>query len=156
YNEVSSNGGLYNGHDSYAVGGQIGGRLQLTKWWTMTPTFLVMNWRYPDAILNSSFFSTQATSTNNVNIIDPSSGKPASFPITGEGPGCASVGSSGLLSSQSCVFAANGLTNATFVDPNTGKLRFLSGYLYADVIVNNTFKTMWSRLPVNLLAEYEN
>ena len=23
----------------------------------MTPSFLVMNWRYPDAILNSSFFS---------------------------------------------------------------------------------------------------
>jgi hypothetical protein len=48
------------------------------------------------------------------------------------------------------------MTNSTFVDANTGKLRFLSGFLYADLILNNTFKTKWSRLPVNLLVEYEN
>src|ERR1700704_1521057 len=85
YNEANGTSGLFHGHDSYAVGGQIGGKLQLTKWWSMTPSFLVLNWRYPDAILNSSFFSTQATSTNNVNILDPTTTPPkvASFPVPG-------------------------------------------------------------------------
>src|SRR5882672_7339732 len=87
YNEASGNGGLFNGHDSFAVGGQVGGKLELTKWWTVTPSFLVLNWRYPDAILNSSFFATQATSTNNINVVD-GSGKVISFPVPGEGPGC--------------------------------------------------------------------
>ena len=45
YNEASGNGGLFNGHDSFAVGGQVGGKLELTKWWTVTPSFLVLNWR---------------------------------------------------------------------------------------------------------------
>ena len=39
----------------------------------MTPSFLVLNWRYPDAILNASYFATQATTTNNVNIPVPGS-----------------------------------------------------------------------------------
>ncbi len=158
YNEASGNSGLFNGHDSFAVGGQVGGKLELTKWWTVTPSFLVLNWRYPDAILNASFFATQATTTNNVNIVNPGSDPPVvtQFPIPGEGPGCSTPASSGLQSSQSCAFSPNGMTNATFVDANTGKLRFLSGFLYADLILNNTFKTKWSRLPVNLLVEYEN
>jgi hypothetical protein len=160
YNEASSNGGLFNGHDSFAVGGQVGGRLELTKWWTMTPSFMVLNWRYPDAILNSSFFATQATSTNNVNItfVDPADGKTkvASFPVPGEGPGCNTPSSSKLQSAQACAFSPNGMTNSTFVDATTGKLRFLSGFLYADLILNNQFKTGWAHLPLNLLVEYEN
>jgi len=155
YNEASGNGGLFNGHDSFAVGGQIGGRLELTKFWTMTPSFLVMNWRYSDAILNSSFFATQATSTNNVDIIDPVTGKVATFPVPGEGPGCSTPASSGLQSSQACAFSPNGLTNATYADA-AGHLHFLSGFLYADLILNNTFKTGMARLPINLLVEYEN
>jgi flagellar motor protein MotB len=154
FNEASGNGGLYNGHDSFAVGGQVGGKLELTKFWTMTPSFLVMNWRYPDAILNASFFATQATTTNSASVVD-SSGKVVSFPVPGEGPGCSTPASSGLQSSQSCAFSPNGITNATFVDAN-GKLRFLSGFLYADLILNNQFKTGWARLPINLLLEYEN
>lgn len=154
YNEASGNGGVYHGHDSFAVGGQVGGKLELTRFWTMTPSFLVLNWRYPDAILNASFFATQATSTNSTSVVD-STGKVVSFSLSGEGPGCGTPSSSGLQSSQSCAFSANGMTNSTFVDAN-GKLRFLSGFLYADLILNNQFKTGWARLPINLLLEYEN
>ena len=154
YNEASGTSGLYHGHDSYAVGGQVGGRLQLTKFWTMTPSFMILNWRNPDSILNSSFFSVAATSTNNVNVVD-GSGKVISFPINGEGPGCSTPSSSGLQSSQACTFAANGMTNSTYADAS-GHLHFLSGFLYADLILNNTFKTKWARLPLNLLVEYEN
>jgi putative porin len=154
YNEANSNGGIYKGHDSFNVGGQIGAKLELTKFWTMTPSFLILNWRYPDAILNSSFFATQATSTNNVGVVD-STGKVISFPVPGEGPGCSTPSSSGLQSSQACAFSPNGMTNSTYADA-AGHLHFLSGFLYADLILNNTFKTKWSRLPINLLVEYEN
>src|SRR5262249_54679523 len=125
---------------------------------TMTPSFLILNSRYPDSILNSNFFATAATATNNVNItfVDPADGKTkvASFPLPGEGPGCASS-SGGLQSSQACIFAANGMTNSTYAD-SAGHMHFLSDFLYADLILNNTFKTKWSRLPINLIAEYEN
>ena len=154
FNEVSGNGGLFVGRDSFAVGGQVGGKLELTKFWTMTPSFLLLNWRYPDAILNGSFFATQATTTNSTSVVT-STGSVVSFPVPGEGPGCSTPASSGLQSSQACAFSANGMTNATFVDAS-GKLHFLSRFLYADLILNNQFKTGWARLPINLLLEYEN
>jgi flagellar motor protein MotB len=154
YNEASGAGGVYHGADSFAVGGQIGGRLQPLSFWTLTPSFTILNWRYPDSILNGSFFATQATSTNNINVVD-SKGKVISFPVPGEGPGCSTPGSSGLLSSQACTFSPNGMTNSTYVGSD-GALHFLSGFLYADLILNNQFKTGMARLPVNLLLEYEN
>jgi len=54
-----------------------------------------------------------------------------------------------------CAFAANGMTNSTYLDAN-GNARFLSRFLYADLILNNQFKTGLARLPINLLLEYEN
>ena len=155
FNEASGNGGLYSGRDSFAVGGQVGGRLQPLSFWSLTPSFTILNFRYPDSILNASFFATQATSTNNVDIIDPTNSKVASFPISGEGPGCSTPKSAGLQTSQACSFAPNGMTNSTYVD-SSGHVHFLSGFLYADVILNNQFKTGMARLPVNLLLEYEN
>ncbi len=46
------------------------------------------------------------------------------------------------------------ITNSTYIDAN-GNAHFLSGFLYADLILNNQFKTGLPRLPINLLAEYE-
>jgi len=158
YNEASGTGGLYHGHDSFAVGGQVGGKLQLTKWWTMTPSFLVMNWRYPDAILNASAFAVGATTTGGIFTIDGTPTTINGLPVPGEGPGCStpkSAQTSTKLNVPNCAFAANGMTNSTYLDANNN-LHFLSGFLYADLILNNQFKTKWSRLPINLLAEYEN
>jgi hypothetical protein len=157
YNEASGTGGLFHGHDSFAVGGQVGGKLELTKFWTMTPSFLVLNWRYPDAILNASAFAVQATTGGGVFNIN---GTPTtlSFQLPGEGPGCQTPASAITDTKKNvapCAFSPNGMTNATFTAAD-GSLRFLSGFTYADLILNNTFKTGWSRLPVNLLVEYEN
>jgi len=154
YNEVSSNGGIYKGHDSYAIGGQIGARLQPLKFWTFTPTFTILNWRYPDAILNESFFATQATSTNNTAVVN-GSGAVVQFPVPGEGPGCSTPGSSGLVTSQACAFSPNSVTNSTYAD-SAGHLHYLSGFLYADLILTNQFKTGLARFPLNLVAEYLN
>ena len=166
-----------NGHDSFATGGQFGGRLQPTSFWTMTPSFTILNFRNPDAALNASAFAVQATNaagsgtgTGTITV----NGQKITFtvPVTvtttasGEGPGCAKI-AGGATAPQpavantktfvigGCPFAANGMTNSTYLD-QFGNAHFLSGFLYADLIVNNQFKTPIKKLPINLLLEYEN
>ena len=174
YNEVAgtstkSLGIAGAGRDSFAVGGQIGGKLQPFKFWTMTPSFTILNFRYPDELLNSSAFAVGATNatgtgTGTVTIAG------VTYPVTvtgvtttapGEGPGCASFkgGPSAPQPASAtlvggCAFAANGMTNSTYIDAN-GNAHFLSGFLYADFILNNQFQTGLARLPLNILAEYE-
>ena len=162
YNEVSGNGGVYKGHDSYAVGGQIAGRLQILPFWSMTPSFTILNWRYPDAILNSSAFTVSATNAGILGnpTVDPVVPNVGPIPVPGEGPGCANPGSSGLPNfptANGCAFGPNGITNSIWVDytkSTSPVAHYLSGFLYADLILNNQFKTKWSRLPLNVTLEY--
>jgi Putative porin len=135
YNEVAK------GDDSFALGGNISASFQFGPWTTI-PSFTLIDWGFPDAILSASAFAVQATTSGNPPIA-----------ISGEGPGCAT--GSGLSSVPPCAIASNGMTNATFVDAK-GQRHFLSGYEYADLIVNNQLKTGLSRFPLNLLLEYEN
>jgi hypothetical protein len=128
------------GTDSYALGGQVSGRLQLGRL-TTTPSFMASKWNNPDSILQASAFAVQATTTT------------GGLPVPGEGPGCGK--GSGLPTVPPCAFAANGMTNATYNDPG-GKPHFYSQFLYADFILNNQVRTGWERLPLNLLLEYEN
>jgi hypothetical protein len=134
YNENSK------GDDSFGIGGQVSGIFKFGPW-TTTPSFGLIDWRFVDALLSASAFANQATT----------SGNPA-VPISGEGPGCA--GGFGLPSVPPCGFAANGLTNATYTD-SKGAAHFLSGYEYADAILNNQIQTGSKRLPLNLILEYE-
>jgi hypothetical protein len=175
YNEVSGAGGLFAGRDSYAIGGQVGGRLQPLKFWTLTPSFTLLNWRYNDALLNASAYQTGATTGGGIyNItVTPPGVTPVvtvpntiTFQLPAEGPGCstpksaqnvtaAGVTATPLVSVAPCVFSPNGMTNSTYTD-GKGNLHFLSNFLYADLILNNQFKTGLPRLPINLLLEYEN
>lgn len=125
YNESSK------GADSFAAGGQVSSRLDF-GFMNSTASFSLLDWRFPDAILNGSAFAVEAP---------------------GEGPGCAA--GSGFPTTAPCVYGPQGFTNATFTDA-AGKLHFLSGFSYADFILNNQIKTGWSRFPINLLLEYEN
>ncbi len=143
YNESST------GQDSYALGGQVSARFQIGPW-TATPSFLSLKWNRPDAILQESAFATQANTTGATGATSATTFGP--FPTSGEGQGCAR--GLGLPAYPSCVFAPNGLTNATFVD-SKGVPHFYSGYNYADFILNNQIKTPARRLPVNLLIEFE-
>ncbi len=126
---------LYNeaskGDDSFAVGGQVSSKLDF-GFMDSTASFSLLDWRFPDAILGASAFAVQSP---------------------GEGPGCAT--GSGFPTTAPCVYGPQGFTNATFTD-GAGKLHFLSGFLYADFILNNQIRTGWSRFPVNLTLEYEN
>jgi hypothetical protein len=135
YNEVAK------GDDSFALGGNVSASFQLGPL-TTTPSFTLIDWGFPDAILNASAFATQATT----------SGTPP-IQVPGEGPGCAT--GSGLPSVPPCAIASNGMTNATFVDAK-GQRHFLSRFEYADFILNSQLKTGLSRFPLNLMLEYEN
>lgn len=135
---------LLTGHDSFAVGGQVSGKLDF-GFMTSTPSFTILNWRNPDAILNASAFAVQATSTG--------TGTTNNGNVPGEGPGC--VSGLNLPTFAPCVFGPQGFTNATTSDA-AGKIHFLSQFLYADLILNNQVKTGLSRFPLNLVLEYEN
>src|SRR6266436_3914783 len=134
YNEASA------GTDSYSLGGQVSAKIQLGRL-TTTPTFMAIKWNNPDSILQASAFAAQATTTT------------GGRQVPGEGPGCGK--GSGLPTVPPCAFSANGMTNATYDDPN-GKPHFFSQFLYADFILNNQIKTTSDRFPINLLLEYEN
>jgi hypothetical protein len=108
FNEAGS------GPDSYAVGGQVGTKFQLGSFWTMTPSYTVLNWHNTNVILNEPIGVTGGTTV---------------------GP-----------------FAPNGMTNCTVTVGTTRT--FCSQFLYSDLILNNTFKTPFPKLPFNLLAEY--
>lgn len=127
FNEVSA------GTDSYAPGVQFSGRVQFWRL-TSTPSFSLLKWNNPDAILNASAFAVQAS--------------------PGEGPGCQNPSN---VVTPNCTFAANKLTNATYRDNGgTGAAHFYSQFLYADFILNNQIKTPIARLPINLVLEYLN
>jgi hypothetical protein len=152
YNEANGKPGLPS-QDSYALGGQISGRFRFGPW-TTTPSFTSLKWNRPDAILQASAFAVAATSTG-FQPATPKGGATPSpitgIPIPGEGQGCAK----GLTFAAfaPCVFAPNGMTNATYVD-SAGLAHFYSGYNYADFILNNQIQTGLTRLPVNLLLEF--
>lgn len=137
-----------NAHDSFAIGGQVSAKFEVGPFST-NPSFTILNWRNPDSILNASAFAVQSTTTGTgAGATTPVTG----LPVPGQGPGCAK--GSGLPTVPPCVFGPQGFTNATFTDEN-GKLHFLSGFLYADFILNSQMKTGWKRFPVNLILEYQ-
>jgi len=135
------------GPDSFAAGGSVSGVLEFGPW-TIRPSYTLLNWHLADALLSASAFATQATTTG--------TGTTNNGNVPGEGPGCASVwnGTKYTGGFAPCAFAANGMTNSTYVDSN-GVNHFLSQFLYSDFILNNQVKTGLARLPFNLMAEYE-
>ncbi len=146
FNEANAGLGKVS-QDSYALGGQMSARLVFGRW-TATPSFLSLKWNRPDAILAASAFAVAATTSG-------TSGPPiVSYPAPGEGPGCQRVVGQPASVFAPCIFAPNGMTNATFVDA-AGRAHFFSGFNNADFILNNTIKTSSVRWPVNLLLEFE-
>src|SRR5213594_2613446 len=155
YNESNSGSTAKARQDSYALGGQVSAKLQMGPW-TATPSFLSLKWNRPDAILQASAFATQANTTgSDVPVIPPATGLPT-LNVPGEGPGCATVLAGPKF--PPCVFAPNGMTNATFISLSSTGVpipHFFSGFNYADIILNNQIKTPLARLPINLLLEFE-
>jgi hypothetical protein len=143
-NEVSK------GPDAFAAGGQASTRLAYGPW-TSTVSYLAMNWRRVDQLLQASAFAVQAPTTGSSSTTTPV----PTIPTSGEGPGCAGGSSvANLPKFAPCGFAPNGMTNATYTDAS-GVPHFQSDFIYSDLILNNQVKTPWERLPFNALLEYE-
>ena len=133
--------------DSYALGGQVSATFRFGPW-TATPSLLTLKWNRPDALLSESAFTTGATTTG---FLPAGATTPVTgIPVPGEGQGCAK--GSGFSSFAPCVFAPNGMTNATFVD-SKGVAHFYSEFNYLDFIVNNQIQDGIPRLPINLLVD---
>jgi hypothetical protein len=147
YNEANGKSGVVS-QDSYALGGQVSAKLQVGPW-TATPSLLTLKWNRPDALLSESAFTTGATSTGFLpaGAVKPTTG----IPIPGEGQGCAK--GNGFPGFAPCVFAPNGMTNATVVD-SKGVVHFASEFNYVDFILNNQIQDGFARLPINLLLEF--
>lgn len=171
------------GQDSYALGAHASAKLQPFSWWTATASFAATKWNRPDSILRASAFAVQATSASAVIQVvippdvpgGPTPTQPLPTTITlnlsGEGQGCNNPSGIKLVQTQDpnvppviptvtlntapCVHAPNGMTNALLTNAK-GVPHFASGFLYADFILNNQFKTPFKRLPLNVVAEYEN
>jgi len=149
YNEANGKTAI-SSQDSYALGFQASSRVHVGPW-TATPSFLSLKWNRPDAILQESAFATGATTTGFLPSGTPPVTPVTGIPINGEGQGCAK--GSGFPAFAPCVFAPNGMTNATYVD-SKGIPHFYSGYNYADFIMTNQIQDGIKRLPVNLLLEF--
>jgi hypothetical protein len=143
YGEVSS------GQDSYVLGAQAQAKLGMGPW-SATASFLSEHFNRPDAILAASAFAVGATTTGTASGGVTTFGP---FNVPGEGPGCAS-GITGTPKFPPCIFAPNGMTNATVID-SSGKAHFFSNFDINDFILNNTIKTGAARFPLNLLLEFE-
>jgi len=170
------------GQDSYALGAHASAKLQPFPWWTTTASFAATKWNRPDSILQASAFAVQATSASKVIQVvippdvpgGPTPTQPLPVTVTvnlpGEGQGCSNPSGikfiqtqdpnippavpTPILNTSPCVFSPNGMTNALLTDAK-GIPHFASGFLYADFIVNNQFKTPFKRLPLNVVGEFE-
>lgn len=129
YNEVGA------GPDSNAVGGQFSTKLQLGSRFTLTPSYMVLNWNGTDAIAQ------------------------AALPVTLPNPNTTTVGTPIATPTTQPVRILNGnaLTNATVVlGTGTSQRRgFVSDFMYSDLLLNLGVKTPWTRFPVALIGEYE-
>jgi hypothetical protein len=129
-NEVSS------GPDSNAVGGQFSGKLQFGSRWSLTPSYTILNWNGADAIAQ------------------------AAFPVTLPQPNTPLVGTPMPQPTPQPVrlINANAFTNAShIVGTGTSQRRaFNSGFMYSDLILDNTITTPFKRFPWRLILEYEN
>ena len=138
-----------NGNDSYAVGGQVSGRIELGPL-TTTPSFTILNWRNPDAILNASAFAVQATTTGTpAGATTPVTGLPVpgKVRVARKAPGC-----------RLRLLASTAPKDSPMRPLLTiaAKSTFCPDSCMRDFILNNQIKTGWKRFPVNLLLEYQN
>jgi len=138
-----SNGGNLKGADSFAAGGQASAKLQLAKWFTITPSYTILNWRNENALLNEPL------------TVSSSSGAVAVTTVVTQGPPVAVA-----IAPTSAAFAPNGLTNGTISVGTTATgmavRNFASKFLYSDLILDSTISTGAARWPVRVVLEYLN
>ncbi len=144
----NSSAGFPGFDDSYAAGFAFNTRMQLGSRVTITPSFSLLDWQNEDTIAQAA---SPATLPGTV------------LPVVGGGGGTVTL----PTTTATRVINANLMTNATrncgaVAVPNpecrfggAAHREFVSGFKYADFIVDTNIKTPWARWPIRLLAEYE-
>lgn len=130
-NEKNSNNTGGNRDESWALVGGVQAKLQLGKYWTMTPSWDMVGFLNPNYVVNGAATTANAGTTPNW------------------GGNLAPTNANG--------FAPNGMTNCvtTKVQYGASAPALCSDFLYNDIIVNNTIKTAKANLPINVLFEFE-
>ncbi|MGH9554969.1 MAG: putative porin [Terriglobales bacterium] len=122
------------GFDSFAAGGQVGGRLQVGKRLTIAPSYTLLNWRNADSIAQNASPLGGATRIINANAMTNATRN------CGGAPGVA----------EADCRAPNSTTPLAL--NNTRE--FVSKFLYSDFIVEANITTPWARWPVRVLGEF--
>lgn len=120
FNEVSG------AFDSFAAGGQIGGRLQIGKRLSLSPSYSLLNWRNADVIAQNASPLGGAARVINANA------------MTNATRNCGTA-----VPEAGCR-----------VTSGTATREFVSKFLYSDFIVDANITTPWARWPIRLLGEY--
>ena len=128
FNEVSG------AFDSFAAGGQVGGRLQVGKRVSITPSYSLLNWRNADVIAQNASPLGGAARVINANAMTNSTRNCGGSLGTAE-VGCRTPNAS-----------AGGVANNT--------REFVSKFAYSDFIVDANITTPWARWPVRVLGEF--
>ncbi|MDR3763228.1 MAG: putative porin [Acidobacteriota bacterium] len=130
-NEKNSTTTGGNRDESWALVGGVQAKLQLGKYWAMTPSWDMVGFLNPNYVVNGASTTANAGTTPNW------------------GGNLAPTNASG--------FAPNGMTNCvtTKVQYGSSAPALCSDFLYNDIIVNNTIKTAKANLPVNVMFEFE-
>jgi len=140
FNEVAK------GVDSNAPGAQVSAKFQFFgNKWTITPSYTALNWNGADSIAQAALpvpVCAKPTSTNCLpepltTAVGTPINQPLVPPVQTLNPGA--------------------FTNATRIaGTGTGQTRaMVSGFMYNDFILDNTYLTPWSRFPWRVLGEYE-
>ncbi len=140
FNEASK------GRDGKALGGQFLVKAKPLSFWTVTPSFTLLEWSNEDAIANAAFPVAVCSGAAVVGCIPQAVttpvGTPVNAPVT-----------------LAPVTLANGVTNATLIHGTGSKQTrgYLSRFTNADLIVDSVFTTPWwnKRLPIHVVGEYE-
>jgi hypothetical protein len=129
------------GGDSFAAGGQVVLKLQPHERWTITPSYLVLNWRNEGILLNAPAFAGAEAVSGTTSIV--------CNPVTA------------LNTNPSCAFASRPylhMTNAykviSVADNGNVERALLSKFLYSDLILKNTIDTGLKRWPWQVTLEY--
>ncbi|MGH9601418.1 MAG: putative porin, partial [Terriglobales bacterium] len=112
--------------DSFAAGAQVGGRLQVGKRVTLTPSYTLLNWRNADVIAQNASPLGGAARVINANAM--------------------------TNATRNCGTATP--EAACRITSGTATREFVSKFLYSDLIVDANITTPWARWPVRVLGEY--
>ena len=138
FNEIS---GI--GNDGNAIGGQLSSKLQVGRLVTMTPAITILNWNGADAIAQAAFPvlpCASATATGCIpNPNTPAVGTPLPPPIT---PAVRLIN-------------ANAFTNASRIVGTGQRRAFVSGFEYAEALLDTNVQTPFKRFPWRILLNFE-